>query len=131
MIDNISTSMSRIDQMNTEAKLKAAQDAKEAKEDAKLKEACKGFEAMFLNMMYREMRNTVPKNELFGNSNADDILRDMLDTQMVDNIADGGGVGLADMLYKQLKFDAKGKADMAQRHFNKSDNNKESLDIKA
>lgn len=130
MIDNISTSMSRIDQMNTEAKLKAAQDAKEAKEDAKLKEACKGFEAMFLNMMYREMRNTVPKNELFGNSNADDILRDMLDTQMVDNIADGGGVGLADMLYKQLKFDAKAKADMAQRHFNKSDN-KESLDIKA
>ncbi len=129
MIDNISTSMSRIDQMNTEAKLKAAQDAKEAKEDAKLKEACKGFEAMFLNMMYREMRNTVPKNELFGNSNADDILRDMLDTQMVDNIADGGGVGLADMLYKQLKFDAKAKADMAQRHFNKY--NKESLDIKA
>ena len=55
----------------------------------------------------------------------------MLDTQMVDNIADGGGVGLADMLYKQLKFDAKAKADMAHRHFNKSDNNKESLDIKA
>ena len=58
-------------------------------------------------------------------------MRDMLDTQMVDNIADGGGVGLADMLYKQLKFDAKAKADMAHRHFNKSDNNKESLDIKA
>ena len=39
MIDNISTSMSRIDQMNTEAKLKAAQDAKTTKKKNTTSEA--------------------------------------------------------------------------------------------
>ena len=34
--------------------------------DKKLREACQGFEAMFLNIMYKEMRNTVPENSLFG-----------------------------------------------------------------
>ena len=49
-----------------------ASKALHAAEDKKLKEACKGFEAMFMNMMYKEMRKSVPKNELFGNSNADE-----------------------------------------------------------
>ena len=72
------------------------------KEDAALKEACKGFEAMFLNMMYREMRSTVPKNTLFGESNAMNIFEDMRDTELTKKIAEGGGIGLGDLLYKQL-----------------------------
>ena len=54
-----------------------ASKALHAAEDKKLKEACKGFEAMFMNMMYKEMRKSVPKNELFGNSNADEIMQDI------------------------------------------------------
>lgn len=70
--------------------------------DKELKEACKGFEGMFLGMMYKQMRATVPENTLFGESNGQKIFRDMYDQQLMDNIAEGGGIGLADMLYKQL-----------------------------
>lgn len=72
------------------------------KNDAKLKEACEQFEALFLDLMYKEMRKTVPKDSLFGDSNADNILRSMQETEMTKNLAHAGGVGLADMLYRQI-----------------------------
>ena len=71
-------------------------------QDKQLKEACKGFESMFLSLMYKEMRNTVPKDPLFGESNAMSIFKDFRDTEMMKNVAESGGIGLADMLYKQL-----------------------------
>ena len=47
----------------------------EEREAKKLREACEGFEAMFLSMMYTEMMNAAAKS---------------------------GGIGIADMMYKQL-----------------------------
>lgn len=81
----------------------------------KMREACQGFEAMFLQMMWREMRNTVPENSLFGESNGEKIFKDMLDTEMVDRISAGGGVGLADIIYDQLTAEYQAKQDMAAR----------------
>lgn len=83
--------------------------------DKKLREACQGFEAMFLNIMYKAMRDTVPENSLFGDSNADKILQDMRDTEMVNQMSKAGGVGLGDMLYKQLTLEDKAKADWTKR----------------
>ncbi|HBT78814.1 MAG TPA: peptidase [Selenomonas sp.] len=94
---------------DAQRKVQAAQDdsatvTKSAltKKEQKLKEACQGFEAMFLTLMYKQMRNTVPKDPLFGESNAMNIFKDMRDTQLMQNVASAGGMGLADMLYKQL-----------------------------
>ncbi|WP_196593101.1 rod-binding protein [Pectinatus sottacetonis] len=81
----------------------AAKTSADNKNDAKLKNACKQFEALFLDLMYKEMRKTVPKDPLLGDSNADNILRSMHDTQMTKELADAGGMGLADMMYKQIK----------------------------
>ena len=81
--------------------LKAAKAAE--KRDKDLKKACEGFEAMFLNMMYRQMRATVPEDTLFGESNALKIFQDMRDDERMKNVAAGGGIGIADMMYKQLK----------------------------
>ncbi len=81
--------------------LKAAKTAE--KRDKDLKKACEGFEAMFLNMMYRQMRATVPEDTLFGESNALKIFQDMRDDELMKNVAAGGGIGIADMMYKQLK----------------------------
>lgn len=82
----------------------ALQEAKAAeKRDKELRKACEGFEAMFLNMMYRQMRATVPENTLFGESNAMKIFQDMRDDELMKNVAAGGGIGIADMMYKQLK----------------------------
>lgn len=79
------------------------EEEKAARLDKKLRDACVGFEAMYLELMWKEMRNTVPENTLFGESNAYKIWQSMLDSEMMQQTAKGGGVGLADMLYKQLK----------------------------
>lgn len=70
--------------------------------DKELKEACKGFETMFLQMMFREMRKTVPDSPMFGKSNAMSIFEDMRDTELMKKTAESGGIGIADLLYKQL-----------------------------
>ena len=85
-------------------------EAAKNQQDKELKEACKGFEAMFLNMMYKQMRATVPTDDLFGESNAKKVYQEMHDEKLMDSIAQGGGVGLADMLYKQLSKDAAAKS---------------------
>ena len=75
----------------------------EEREAKALREACEGFEAMFLSMMYKQMRATVPEGGLFGKkSNALEIFEDMRDTEMMNAAAKSGGIGIADMMYKQL-----------------------------
>ena len=69
----------------------------------KLWNACQDMEAVFLNLMLSRMRATVPKNTLMGeDSNEHDIVQSMLDSEMAKNLAKAGGIGLANMLYKQL-----------------------------
>lgn len=86
-----------------------------AKKDKELKEACKGFEAMFLSMMYKEMRATVPENTLFGKSNGEKIFEDMRDTELMKNVAEAGGVGLSDMLYRQLSPQVKAREQASEQ----------------
>lgn len=91
---------------------KALEDAKKSaidtsgisaeQESKRLREACQGFEAMFLDIMFKEMRNTVPENTLFGESQGEKIWHSMLDTEMMQNVAKSGGVGIADMMYDNL-----------------------------
>jgi flagellar protein FlgJ len=78
-----------------------------AKQDAKLKVACTEMEAVFLNLLMTQMRRTVPKTNLLGGGgNADEIMKSMLDGEMTKNMAKAGGIGLADMLYRQLSPNA-------------------------
>lgn len=86
---------------STQANAKTAA-ATKAAEDAKLKAACQDMEAVFLNMMLSRMRDTVPKGNLLGNSREEQTLTAMLDTELTKNMAKAGGMGLADMLYRQL-----------------------------
>ena len=88
--------------------------AQAALKDKKLREACQGFEAMFLNLMYTQMRETVPENTLFGDSNADKIMQSMRDTEMMNQASKAGGMGLGDMLYNQLKLEDKASQDTAR-----------------
>ncbi len=105
-------------QQNLQATANTAKTAdaasKAALQDKKLREACQGFEAMFLNLMYTQMRETVPENTLFGESNGDKIMQSMLDTEMMNQASKAGGMGLGDMLYKQLKLDDKASQDTAR-----------------
>ncbi len=80
----------------------AAASGADAKQDAKLKAACVEMEALFLNMLLTEMRKSVPKGGLIQESNQEEIMRSLLDTELTKNMAHAGGTGLADMLYRQL-----------------------------
>ena len=80
--------------------------AKAAAQDKKLRQACEGFEEMFMEIMYKQMRDTVPEDSLFGSSNADKILESMRDSEFMKQAAASGGIGLADMLYRQMKKDS-------------------------
>ncbi len=85
--------------------------AAQAAEDAKLKAACKDMEAVFLNLLLTQMRKTVPKDGLLGNSSEEQMLTSMLDTEVTKNMAQAGGMGLGNMLYQQLsKSTVKGQA---------------------
>lgn len=75
----------------------------DAAADAKLKEACQGMEAVFLNMLLTRMRATVPKSTLFGNRSKEETMQTMLDGELSANLAKAGGTGLAESLYQQLK----------------------------
>lgn len=88
---------------------KAAASIQDDKEKAKLKEVCKDMEAVYLNLMLSKMRATVPKSKLMGDSSQEEMFRSLLDSEMTKNLAKAGGIGLADMLYRQLTIEAETK----------------------
>lgn len=88
------------------AKLKEITDAQNNAgdtEDVKLRQVCKDMESVFLGMMLKQMRSTVPKTGLTGGkSNAAEIYQSMLDDEMAKEMAKAGGIGIGDMMYRQL-----------------------------
>ena len=79
------------------------QSAKAGSPDA-LKGAATQFEAMFINMMMKSMRDATPQ-EGIGDSEQGKTFTAMLDQQMSQNLAKRG-VGLADVLIRQLSASA-------------------------
>lgn len=69
---------------------------------AALREVAGQFEALFLQSMLKSMRDASIGDPLFGDSNAHDMYEDMLDQQLAVEMASGKGIGLAEMLVRQL-----------------------------
>lgn len=105
MINNLSSAQTKAAGDFAEKLSSATKKAQESKDDTKLKETCKDMEAMFLNMMMADMRKTVQKSKLVDDSK-EEIMTSMLDAEMTKNMASAGGMGLADMLYRQLSMTA-------------------------
>lgn len=114
MIDSINTGNNIIDYSGIKGK---AQEAKQGefenalekaiqeKDDQKLKKACSDLEAVFVNMMFKQMRNTVQKSELISGGYAEEIYEDMLYEKYAEEASKNNGIGLADILYRQLSKD--------------------------
>lgn len=81
---------------------KLLEEAQASENDTELKEACKEFESYFVKQMYSVMRNTVPEGTLTEKSHGREIFEDMLDEEYAEQASEGRGVGIADMLYRQL-----------------------------
>lgn len=73
--------------------------------DEELLDACKQFEAYFIEQMYKAMVKTIPQNE--ETSNATSTMMDYYKDQMIQSIAEEtteqSGLGLAQMLYEQMR----------------------------
>ena len=67
----------------------------------KLREACEGFESVFIQKMWQEMRNTLPRNGLL-HGREEQFWQDMYDQELSKKMTSAGGIGLADMMYEQL-----------------------------
>ncbi|GAB4353665.1 MAG: flagellar assembly peptidoglycan hydrolase FlgJ [Methylohalobius sp. ZOD2] len=70
-------------------------------ENAALKEVAKQFEAVFVQMMLKQMRQASPGDPIFD-SNRSQFYRDMHDQQLALHLSDRGNLGIADMIVRQL-----------------------------
>jgi flagellar protein FlgJ len=66
-----------------------------------IRETAKQFESLFTTMMLKSMRDATPHDSLFG-SDQQDFYQDMFDQQMAVQLSKGKGLGLADVLVRQL-----------------------------
>ncbi len=74
--------------------------------DDELMDACKQFEAYFIEQMFKEMVKTIP-SESAGSGSMNSMM-DYYKDQMIQGIAEeasnqNGGFGLAQMLYEQMR----------------------------
>ena len=90
------------DKLDKKTEIKTLTAEELEKRNKEIKDASVQLEAIMLKLMYNEMWKTVPKNKLFGDDNAMDIYRDMYNEEITKKAAEGGGIGLADFIYKQL-----------------------------
>lgn len=72
-------------------------------EDRQLKEAAEQFEALFIFQTMQRMRATVMKGGLFEESMGEQVFRSMLDQEYSMKMAEAGKLGLAEMVYEQMK----------------------------
>lgn len=75
------------------------------------------FEGYLIQMLVREMRKTIPKGGIFD-SQAMNIFMDLFDQTVAEEIAKGGGLGLADALEGSMggQVDNKKFSDMLQKY---------------
>jgi len=77
----------------------------QANDPATLREVAKQFESLFTKMMLKSMRDASMGDPMFG-SDQGDMYQDMADDQLAVQMSEGRGLGLADMLIRQLSTGA-------------------------
>lgn len=95
---------------NFETELKLAQQkgisnnniAKEQKK-AQLKETAQKMEALFINMMLKEMRKTIHKTSLFDGGFGEQVFNDMLYEEYANTLSKTANLGLSNQIYQQME----------------------------
>ncbi len=101
MADKIDLIHQNLSSAKFESIKKQALDPEKTKE---LKDACAGFESIFLQKMMESMRKSLPGNGLFEESNATNIYTSMQDQNIADLVSKGRqSIGIREFLYHQLK----------------------------
>jgi murein DD-endopeptidase MepM/ murein hydrolase activator NlpD len=77
-------------------------EAAKARQQAKLREACRMFESSFLQTLWKEMRATLPKGGIVNGGKGEEMFTSLLDQARADQAVKGRSTGLADLLERQL-----------------------------
>lgn len=78
-------------------------EAVENKDDKALKEACKEIEQYMLSSIFKQMKASTQVGErLIEKGDYEEMFEDYLVDEQCKTMCEAGGVGLADMMYKQL-----------------------------
>ena len=72
------------------------------RESMAARKAAREFEALFVGMMLKSMRDTVGKDKLTGGGEGEEIYRSLLDQEYANAVAKQGSLGLAGIIEKQL-----------------------------
>ena len=92
------------------AQLKAKAAGASDEKQAALEEVARQFETIFLKMMLKSMRDTVPDSELISNEKTK-FYESMYDDQISLDLSKRGKLGLADMIVQQLGGKAKANSE--------------------
>lgn len=68
-----------------------------------LADAAQQFESLLLHMMIKSMRESVPRSDLFGDSQHLESYEMLRDQEMAKTMASGGGIGFAKMILRQFE----------------------------
>jgi len=90
------------------AQLKAKAGGGKGEKQQALEEVARQFETVFLKMMLKSMRETVPDSELIDGEKTK-FYESMYDDQISLDLSKRGNLGLADMIVQQMGGSAKGK----------------------
>ncbi|MCL1924594.1 MAG: rod-binding protein [Defluviitaleaceae bacterium] len=103
-ISNIGVSREENQLANFEAILeRVSQSGENERDTSALRDAAIQMESLFIYQMFQAMRRTVPEPQgLFERSNAEVIFTQMLDEEKAKVMAQAGGVGIADAIYREL-----------------------------
>jgi len=77
--------------------------AKAQKDRASLRRSCQDFEAIFIQYMFKSMRQSIPDGGLFEKDTAHEIYLDMLDAEVAKEISRQQSPGLAEQMYRQME----------------------------
>ena len=96
------SSISAIQSMSESRLGRVQKNESSSKDIESIKKSAKDFEAIFLELVLKSMRNTVEKSDLFDGGNGEDIFRQMLDSEYAKVMAEQGTTGISTSIEKQL-----------------------------
>ena len=85
---------------------------------AAMKAAAEQFEALFINIMLKSMRDTVPLDSLF-NTQHTKLYTQLFDEELSQQLAKQGGLGLADQIFNAMVLTGQLDKDEAEPYMNK------------
>jgi flagellar protein FlgJ len=82
-------------------------------EEARLRQSSRDLEGVFVEQLFKAMRETVPENPLFGGGAGEQMFTSMMDSHLAAQVPEGWNHGLGESIYRQLRAALSGGADAA------------------